>query len=692
MKRSEGLHYDGVRGLPGLGAAGHKHSSRAALQTPDRRVLRTEEAALAWNTDLDPESEAYSIAASENERIRVVAGPGTGKSFAMKRRVARLLESGVDPTSILPVTFTRVAAEDLHRELVAMDTPGADQLRATTLHSLALRILARNHVLDATGRTPRPLNEFELEPVYADLQVFGGKRGTQKKISAYHAAWARLQEDDPAAVEEYRDIEFETALVDWLTFHRGMLIGEVIPYLFRFLRDNPVVEERSEFAHTLVDEYQDLNKVEQEIVTMLSDNADICIVGDDDQSIYSFKYAHPEGIRDWCGHQGNADDLNLTDCRRCPTHVVRIANHLIAESPSRVNDRELIEWEDNGEGAVRLIQFADLQREVKGIVNIVEQLMGQGTHPGDIIILAQRKKIGTYIYDELVERDLSAKSYYQDAELEDEETQERFAFLKLAANRDDRVAFRWLLGRNSASWLRGGYARVRARSAQTGLSPWQILEALRDEEIGLPHTGPLVARFEEVCDRTEELQNLFNEEGVASLVDELFPADDDRWRDLRSLALGILEEDEFADETPLSEFVSQLSYAIAQPEIPSEVQDVRVMSLHKSKGLSAPATIIAACVEGVLPRRPDDDLTDNQKLADIEEQRRLFFVGITRVKASPADGEPGRLFLTYSRRMAAADARQSGIQPAAFDYGEAVMNASRFLGQLGPAAPVREVG
>src|ERR1043165_4160417 len=114
------------------------------------------EATLAWNDNLDPESEAFSIASSENERIRVVAGPGTGKSFAMKRRVARLLETGVDPSSILPVTFTRVAAEDLHRELVAMDTLGADQLKATTLHSLALRILARNHVLDTTGRTPRP--------------------------------------------------------------------------------------------------------------------------------------------------------------------------------------------------------------------------------------------------------------------------------------------------------------------------------------------------------------------------------------------------------------------------------------------------------------------------------------------------------------------------------------------------------
>jgi superfamily I DNA/RNA helicase len=654
--------------------------------------LCIKEAALAWDTDLDPESEAYLIAASENDRIRVVAGPGTGKSFAMKRRVARLLESGVDPSSVLPVTFTRVAAEDLHRELVAMDTLGAERLKATTLHSLALRILARNHVLGTTGRTPRPLNEFELEPLYADLHDFGGKRDIYKKIQAYHAAWARLQDDDPADVEEHRDAEFEISLIDWLVFHRGMLIGEVIPYLYQYLRDNPLTPERVEFRHILVDEFQDLNKVEQEIIEMLSDQAHVCIVGDDDQSIYSFKYAHPEGIQNWCEENENADDQALSGCRRCPGRVVRIANHLIAESPTRENDRELIEWPDNGEGIVRLIQYPDLQREVRGIVNIVEELMGQGTHPGDIIILAQRKKIGTYIYEELVEREIPAKSYYQEAELENEETQERFAYLKLAAERDDRVALRWLLGRHSTSWLRGGYGRVRTHSAHTGISPWQVLEALRDEEIALPHTRPLVERFEEICERAEELQDLCSEEGIESLINDLFPEDDDRWRDLRSLALEILESDEIDEETPLSGFVSQLSYAIAQPEIPSEIQDVRVMSLHKSKGLSSPATIIAACVEGVLPGRPDENLTDAQRLAHIEEQRRLFFVGITRVKASPADDEPGRLFLTYSRRMAAADARQSGIQPAAFDYGEAVMNASRFLRDLGPSAPEREAG
>ena len=141
-----------------------------------------------------------------NHRVRVVAGPGTSKSFAMKRRVARLLESDVAPNTILPVTFTRVAAEDLHRELVGMGVPGCDQLKGLTLHSLGMRILMRNHVLAATGRTARPLNDFELEPLISDLMVpQRGRREVKRLKQAFEASWARLQHEQPGFVADPAD-------------------------------------------------------------------------------------------------------------------------------------------------------------------------------------------------------------------------------------------------------------------------------------------------------------------------------------------------------------------------------------------------------------------------------------------------------------------------------------------------------
>jgi DNA helicase II / ATP-dependent DNA helicase PcrA len=106
---------------------------------------------MAWDSNLDPQSSAYQIAADQSRFIRVLAGPGTGKSFALKRRVARLLENGVAAARILPVTFTKVAAEDLQRELSNMGVAGCEQIRGSTLHALGMRVLSLQNVLAVTG-------------------------------------------------------------------------------------------------------------------------------------------------------------------------------------------------------------------------------------------------------------------------------------------------------------------------------------------------------------------------------------------------------------------------------------------------------------------------------------------------------------------------------------------------------------
>ena len=317
------------------------------------------------NPDLS--DEAQKIVSSTNSHIRVLAGPGTGKSLAMKRRVARLLEKGGEPSSILPVTFTRVAAEDLHREISEMGVSGCENIHGTTLHSLALKILMREHVLKVFGRTSRPLNEFEMGPLIADLaDLHGGVRKVKKKIQAYESAWARLQHDEPAFALTAEDQSFQRDLLAWLKFHEGMLIGEVIPYLYRYLRDNPGASERTEYLHILVDEFQDMNKVEQGVIELLSDNAHICIVGDDDQSIYSFKHAHPEGIRNWNSKHPDADDLNLDNCWRCPVMVVEMANSLIEKNRNRFS-RSLKPMPRNGQGEVEIIQYESLDKEAMGV-------------------------------------------------------------------------------------------------------------------------------------------------------------------------------------------------------------------------------------------------------------------------------------------------------------------------------------
>jgi DNA helicase-2/ATP-dependent DNA helicase PcrA len=189
---------------------------------------------MTWNEGLT--GKALQIAETDSRFIRVMAGPGTGKSFAMKRRIVRLLEEHVEPASILAVTFTRVAAADLVKEIGGLGIEGCDKIHAGTLHSLCFSILNRQDVLQFSGRVPRPLVtfsdhgvlQFEAAPLLEDLKT-EGKRKDTKRIQAFDAAWARLQSETPGWPMDSMDKLFHQGLVAWLVFHRAMLIGELVP-------------------------------------------------------------------------------------------------------------------------------------------------------------------------------------------------------------------------------------------------------------------------------------------------------------------------------------------------------------------------------------------------------------------------------------------------------------------------------
>jgi superfamily I DNA/RNA helicase len=635
---------------------------------------------MPWHDNVDPGSPAYGIAAAVARFIRVVAGPGTGKSFALKRRVARLLEEGADPRRILPVTFTNVAAEDLQREMLQVGVPGCEAIRGSTLHSLCMRILSRQHVLESIGRVPRPLNRFEMEPLLYDLpNTFGDKRARSKRIRAYEAAWARLQHEQPGHAAGRADQDFENELVDWLRFHRGMLIGEIIPYAYRYLRDNPVAPERTMYDYILVDEYQDLNKAEQAVIDLLTGDGQVCIVGDDDQSLYSFKHAHPAGIREFHLAHDRISDHEILECRRCPTRVVAMANALIARNRDR-DPRELTPRRENGAGEVAIIQYASLSDEATGIAHLVaDPIDKQGYAPQDILVLAQRRSVGNPIHNALSGLNIPSKSYYQEGIVDTIAAQERLAILKLLVNPGDRIALRWLLGFGSNDFRKGAYARLRAHCEQSGAEPWEVMSQLSDGSVRLPHTQHLVARFDEIRNELIRLQGRQNlQEFIPEWLQNQFNDADPFHSLVLDLALVTASPNELLDA---------VIAAVSQPDVPPDVTEVRIMSLHKSKGLSSPVVIIAGCVEGLLPTAPDGDANPAENHAALEEQRRLFFVGLTRVKANPAENRPGMLVLTSSRTMSLADAMQSGIRPARVAYGTAYVHASRFIQELGPTAP-----
>lgn len=636
---------------------------------------------MKWDDDL--KGPALQIAGTPNSPLCVVAGPGTGKTFALMRRLTRLIEvDKADPARILACTFTRTAAEDITRAVANLGVTGADDIATQTVHGLCFSMLSSQDVLAATGRVPRPLLRFEERFLLQDLSKagLGGVRDAGKKLKAFSAAWARLQHEQPGWPQDANDQQFQAALLSWLKFHRAMLIGELIPEGIKYLRLNAQSPYRTAFDHVLVDEYQDLNRAEQQLVEYLA-NGSLVVIGDEDQSIYSFKHAHPEGIVEFPKSHPNTEEAGLDECRRCPHKVVAMANALIQHNTTR-SSRQLKPFAGNPAGEIFSVQWPGMAEEAAGIAKFIKARADSGTLiPGNVLVLAPRREFGYLVRDELIKAGVSAHSFFSEElldgdpkDLADSKAQQALALLILLADPDDRVALRCWCGFGNNSLADGAWARLRAHCEANGDSPWQALEKLVGGTLTLPHTGYLVTRFNAL---KAEIARLGALRGQA-LVDAVLPSTEAWAVPLAENAKGIEDEDFGAQE--LSDAIRR---NVSQPEMPTNVDYVRVMSLHKSKGLTSDLVVVCGCLDGLIPT-VDDEATLLEQQRSMEEQRRLFYVAITRTKKtlvlSSVTGIPSALAF----KMRARTNRTIG--------GVAHTVTSGFVHELGPECPAAITG
>ena len=287
---------------------------------------------MAWDDGL--EGVALSIAGTEESPLRVLAGPGTGKTYTMKRRVMRLLEEGADAWRILACTFTRTAARDIGREIADLGVEGAVSVWAGTLHGLCFSILQRAEVLAATGRVARPLASCEERFLRQDLRAFGGVNGAKKKLKAFGAAWARLQNDEPgwpagstgSGVSGGANIVVD---LPWRDAHRGdRARNALIP------SEQPDVPGARPVRACDRRRISGPEPRRAGVDQPVAEHASVTIIGDEDRSIYSFKHAHPDGIVTFADAHPGTHDETLNVCRRCPTGVVALANSLINHNPT----------------------------------------------------------------------------------------------------------------------------------------------------------------------------------------------------------------------------------------------------------------------------------------------------------------------------------------------------------------------
>ena len=588
-----------------------------------------------------------------------------------------MIEAGQDPSRIWAVTFTRNAAKELSDDLADPEIPGGKLIRVSTLHSYCFGLLRNREAY--TCRTTRlvmaTLSSKHLKFEYATLArdlinenpEFGDEDGCSKRINKFVAGWAKMESD---MLDDPVNQSLEKRLNSWLGFHKSMLMSELVPEALRLLRSGMTSDTFTTFDHVIVDEYQDLNKAEQEIINLVSASGSLAIVGDANQSIYSFRHAHPNGIKDFQVRHADTRDASLVECLRNPVRVVEMANNLIARNHPPGTQPGLRPKPGKPNGEVHIVRWNTMDDEAEGIAKYVRHLTDNRVcKPEDILIMAPWKILGRNIHDAVSGQGVLVYNFDQDVLAEDV-AQRAFALLTLLGDGEDRVMLRWWLGHDDGPGrLSYPYQKLREYCEANNRSPRSVLEDMARGRINLPDVSPLLAPFGNLVEETARLSKL----GLRDLVNDLLPEDREGCTALRKIA-----ERALAACKNVREMYEHVLDDIIQPEY-SSGDSVRVMTMHKTKSLSSKVVIVAGCCDGLVPFR-DSRLADDERSAAMREQRRLFYVAITRCKRV--------LVLSYFATIKQSE-RSSMYVPCRWDESSQRYHTlpSPFIDELEPAAP-----
>ena len=639
--------------------------------------------------------------------VLVVAGPGSGKTRVLTHRIAYLIEEkGVVPEQILAVTFTNKAAREMRERidrLVAGDA--ASGLVMGTFHSLGVRILRQNPgiVADRIGLLPNFLiyddgDQLELakqaiKAVDLDPKQIAPRR-MLSRISAAKSQLISADElvdqaetyDDEVVVRVYREYERILRRANAVDF------DDLLGLPIRLFDEDPNVLARyqQKFRYIMVDEYQDTNRVQYVLVTALSGHwNNLFVVGDPDQSIYAWRQADIKNILDFEKDYPSATEIHLELNYRSTQRIVQAADRLIRDNEQRFDRRMRTE---NAEGEpIVLRELADQNHEAQFIISEIRRLLGSGRYHGDDIAIMYRTTAQSRVIEEAFRvtdipyRIVGGVRFYERKEVRDV-----LAVLRLLHNPQDRLSLDRIIanmpiGRGfgpkametATTWaavnglpvVDAFIATVPSASGIGTIDPPSFSNA---GQSGAQRIGTALAQLRETS-RTSSLAELFDaivdKTGYRNTFNEGTEDDLQRWANVLELRADLERYDAVDPREALAAYLEQVSL-IADVDAMSEDprSQVTLITLHSAKGLEFPVVFIAGVEEGLLPisRAVEAEPIDP---AQLEEERRLFYVGVTRAEKL--------LYLSFASSRMTYGRYNSGV-------------ASRFL-QAIPAEVVRSV-
>ena len=610
--------------------------------------------------------------------VLILAGAGSGKTRALTYRIANLIDHGVAPWNILAITFTNKAAREMRERVSALVGQSGEEVWVSTFHAMCARILRRDIEKLGYSRSFTIYDDDDqaavLKELYKTLNVDDKNLPMREVRAKISDAKNKLLDPDGWFAASPRDFRSQQIHDLYSGYERKLKQGNALDFddlLVRTLElfaDHPPVLEsyRERFRYVHVDEYQDTNFAQYSLVKLLTHKSrNICVVGDDDQSIYGWRGADIRNILDFEKDYPDATVIKLEQNYRSTANILDAANQVIAHNEGRM---EKALWTEMPAGdPIRLFCAGDEREEAAWICDRMQQLKRDGKDFGDMAILYRSNAQSRVLEDMLVRAGIPYRIYGGLRFYDRKEVKDIVAYLRCIVNPSDDVSLRRIINQPKRSIGDTTIAELVRYAAEEQIPLFSALVDIPDTLSARPRK--CVSEF---GDLMNELVMEHEDMGVLEFVTHLIArtglkaqyerdqSDEGRNR-IENIDefLGAVAEYEKASENPtLEDYLENVALVSDLDNASPDAKAVTLMTLHSAKGLEFPVVFMAGLEEGIFPTARS--FQDDEKL---EEERRLCYVGITRAQY--------QLYISYaSQRML---------------YNQVSYNApSRFLREIPP--------
>ena len=582
------------------------------------------------------ESQAKAVKKTEGP-VLILAGAGSGKTTTIVSRLAYLIEGlGIPASNTLTLTFTNKAAKEMRERALAMMDDVAYPPLLCTFHKFGLLFLKfhihllgrqNNFVVIDTDDKKRIIKKINSElptPLIAS-EISRYKNSLLSPDDAYRQAELYNYQQIAKVYEEYEKYLIENNLVDF---------DDLIALTYKLLEMNPELAANTsqKYQYIMVDEYQDTNELQLKLIQKLcTSHTNICVVGDDDQSIYGWRGAHIRNIMEFDEDFEGTEVFKLEENYRSKKPILEVANALIEHNRSRLG-KKLLPTRGSGED-VAVLNSNDENEEARKIASHINKLLDSGVRPNDIAILYRVNVLSRSIEDGLNRAKIAYKlvgglRFYDRAEIKD-----LISYIRVITNFHDDFSFKRIVNKPKRGLGKASLDKLEIAALQSQQSIYSFVKKSTKAELeelvrkkNAQTLKDFIKNIEFVAQSAQESTYEF-----IDLLEETFHLKD-IYKGMQDESERILNMDEFYalfrdfikkdPDLGLDEFLNELTLQSEQDQV--EGESIYMMSIHASKGLEFDHIFIIGMEEGFLPLVGDG--------SDLEEERRLGYVSFTRAK------------------------------------------------------------